>query len=263
MRLILMMFLMTITTTVFANNNLFQKFDNQYNMGYSFTQSTLQSTNGTAVQTAQSNADYLTLDVERLFDIGIWMDVNAALALSSITNQPANTIGGDSPPQPLTQNPYLGGVSSKVGYGFVFANQTLQVIPYALISRNTNTAYSTVVANQLSNIANDYFYGLGGGGRLEYRLNDLLLFYADQAGSYNWDQSGPLNGIMPQNNMQLTTTLGAKMNVAENLQLGLNTFYNNFQAMAAVPADSFTDNGATIYKMQSGFGGQLTIGLTY
>jgi hypothetical protein len=134
--------------------------------------------------------------------------------------------------------------------------------PYGLLGRNTNLAASTLTSNNNSNVANDFYYTLGIGGRLEYRMDDTIDFYLDQLFAYNWDQSGPLNGIMPQNNQIYTTTLGAKFNVYKQLQLGISGFYSIYQPMASLPTDS---TGVGVYAPCNcgSYGGTISVGLTY
>lgn len=245
----------------FAANNLFQQFDNQYNIGYGISQTTLQNGGKDAQSTNQS----INLEVERLFDMGVWMDVTANMVTAATTNQPAGTIGSGIPTNTTTQNPNFGGINAKVGYAFPLAGQHLQVTPYALVGRNTNLAQSTIFANEGQSIANDVYYSGGIGARVEYRINNAIQLFADQDAVYNWDQSGPTGGIAPQNNIGYTTTLGAKFNVVKNLQLGVNGFYNYYQS--AAPAAVFSvpglPDGGTVYTPHSGIGGLVSVGLTY
>jgi hypothetical protein len=238
-----------------ASNGSFQQFDNQYNLGYGMSQYGLQNGAGS---TAQVTNQFINLEVERLFNDGIWMDVNANMVTSSLTNQPAGTIGAGA--GPLNQSPTLGGLNAKVGYSFQLIKRHLLLTPYALVGRNTNLAASTLVTNEGANITNDFYYTGGVGGRLEYRINKYIDVYADQLAAYNWDQSGPTLGYQPQNNMMFTSTIGAKFNLYRNFQLGVNGFYNNYQYQAAAPADT---TGTSIYQAQNGLGGMVTVGLTY
>lgn len=265
----------TILTTESAavhksKNAAFQKFDNEYNLGYAFSQ--FQLSNGGQQQTIQQNQT-ATLEVERLFDVGVWVDgsANFTTSTNSLGNQATGT--GQGAQQPASQVPNLGGINFKVGYAFNAVQDTLLITPYALAGRNSNLAMSTIVANNFASATTDVFNTGGFGGRLEYRINPYIELYADQAWAYNWDQSAPLNGIEPQNNYVLTSTLGAKFNVYDALQLGVSGFYNNYQYVSAVPSPySFgslnggnSSNGSpyTIYQPQNAIGGMLTIGLTY
>lgn len=54
----------------------FQKFDRQYSFGYAVTSGNL--TNGSSG--AVNNTQYVNLEVERLFNIGVWMDVTQVVS---------------------------------------------------------------------------------------------------------------------------------------------------------------------------------------
>lgn len=258
----------SVTSVVAGTNySAFQEFDNQYNAGYGFSQYTLN--NGGGQQSLQQNQT-LNLEVERLFDMGLWMDVGTYLVISSNSLGSQATGTGMGGAQPQNQMPYLGGVNAKVGYAFDVLPNTLQLVPYVLAGYNTNLAMSTITSNNFANVSNDTFMTAGFGGRIEYRITKWVDIYADQNATYNWDQSGPLNGIQPQNNMVFTTTIGAKFKPYRGLILGLNGFYNNYQYLAAAPGSGSTNGGNSvtggtysIYQPQNNFGGMVTVGLTY
>ena len=275
MRKILLATLVIGSASAFAlDNQKFQEFDRQMSLGYGTYQMTLQ--NGAGNQTLQQS-QFLNLEVERLFDVGVWADVNATLnlATNSLGNKAIGTGQGNSgiagvPGMPASQDPNLGGVNLKVGYAFPLLCQHLQLTPYALLGRSTNLAMSAIVGNGYSNVTNDYFYNGGIGGRVEYRINKTFDVYFDQNMVYNWDQSGPTAGMMPQNVMTFTSTLGAKFNIVKNLQLGANVFYNNYQPMAATPPITTSLNGGgsgvnqvSVYQPQYNYGGMISVGLTY
>ena len=263
-------------TTAFAAENLsFKEFDNEYNTGIGVYNSSFK--NGAGYQNIQQS-QFLSLEVERLFDKGIWMDVGASIVTSQ--NSYGNSANGTGqsgsgvpyfPGMPSSQDPNLGGVNAKVGYAFPVMPDQLQLTPYGLLGRNTNLAMSTILSNGFANVTNDYYYTVGAGGRLEYIVNSNIFLYADQLISYNFDQSQPVGGIAPQNNMVYLTTLGAKFNIVDNLQLGVSGFYKNYQAMASVPPPTPSNNGGTdqngrlvsIYQIQYNVGMLLTVGLTY
>lgn len=96
----------------------------------------------------------------------------------------------------------------------------------------------------------------GAGVRLEFRINNAILLYADQDAVYNADQGtyGALGGA--QNNYQETSTLGAKFNIVDNFQLGVKGFYNNYQYQT-----SGVSNNAL--QAENGYGGLVTLGMTY
>ncbi len=254
--------------SVFAADNFstFQKFDNQISIGISDNQMML--SNGASNQSLLNNQT-MSLDAERQFNNGVWANINAYMMTStnSLGSQATGTGMGQN--FPVNQNPFLGGVNAKGGYSFALLPDKLLITPYALLGRNTNLAMSTVVANNYSNATNDFFYSTGFGARLQYVINPYIDIYLDQSYSFNWDQSAPT--YMPaQNNQQFTTTLGAKFNVYEQLQLGVGLFYDNYQYANGAPATtSLTGGSATnatsvsIYQPQYDFGGRISIGMTF
>src|SRR5579863_135889 len=64
-------------------NSAFQAFQNEYNIGYGYS-------TGTLINGAQNTATYTTqsinVELEHLFDIGVWFDVNFNMLTSN--NQP-------------------------------------------------------------------------------------------------------------------------------------------------------------------------------
>lgn len=257
---------LTLVNT-YADNTKFQNIDTNVNLGYGFSQMTL--ANGAHNQTLQQNQSF-NLEVERLFANGIWADivVNTITVTNSLGNKATGVGQGD---QPLTQNPYLAGLNAKLGYAYTYMDQTVQLIPYVLAGRNTNLAMSTLKINNQNNVTNnDFFYTSGLGGRLEFLLTPQIDLYLDQSVVYNFDQSGPANGVQPQNNMIYTTTVGVKYNPCEKLLLGVNMFYNNYQYMAAVPpaitasgGNSANGDNITMYQPKDNVGVMMTVGMTY
>lgn len=251
MRKLLVSLLAVSSTAAFAaNNSLFQEFDNQVSIGYGMNQTT--STYGTAPGVNGnliSSGNMVTLDGERLFNDGIWVNVNANMAF------------GAGP----TNNPYINntyGINGKVGYAFPLAGQHLQIIPYAMAGLNNtaSTFFPEAGATASGVTANNFAYTGGVGGRIEYRINRTIELYADQNAAYNWDQSGPQFGIQPQNFLSYTSTLGAKFNLAKNFQLGVQGFYTGYDNQA-----SNTCGGCFGYAAQpsSSIGGLVSVGLTY
>jgi hypothetical protein len=241
-----------------ADNNYasFQQFNRQFNLNFGSRFTSLKNGAG---EVAGVTTQTYGLNVERLFDNGVWFDVDGNIASSSLTNQ---TNGVGSGQSAFNQDPNLGGLNAKVGYSFIGVADHLLLTPYGLLGRNTNLSASTLVNNNNSNISNNFYYTAGLGGRLQYLVNDTFSFYLDQLVGYNWDQSGPVNGIMPQNNMVYTTTLGGKFNVYKQLQIGLNGFYSFYQNMASLPQDT---TGTSVYSPCNcgSYGGTISVGMTY
>jgi hypothetical protein len=257
----------TFTANVWAENNTtnntaFQKFENQYNLGYSFTQSTL--INGDQ-ETSSFNTQSINLEIERLFDVGVWFDVSSYTVTSYSQPNLGALNGGDGSGIAFGQDPFMFGINAKVGYAFQLINNTLQIIPYAGFGRNANLAASTVIANNHTPLTNDYFYTGILGARLAYRINNSIMLYANEEYNYNWDNSGAIKDIQTKDslygksyaatNYTLTTTLGAKFNLTQNFQVGVNGFWNNFQPQSNISGKMYTPTNT--------FGEMVTVGLTY
>ena len=242
-------------------NHAFQEFDNQFYLGFGTSYGNL--TNGYG-QNSNYGTTLIGLGVERLFDIGLWarMDATLMAGYSNFNSSNANAVTG-----PLGQDPSVSGLNLKVGYAFPLIKDQLLLTPYALAGRNTNLTSNSLNNNQTTsggvnnlatNVTQDYFLSAGVGGRLEYRLDKTFDFYFDQAAVYNSDRSGPTSSYTSATNYQLVSTLGARFNVWESLQLGVLGFYNYSQLSGAPSA-------AQQYQLYPAnqVGGMATIGLTY
>ena len=246
------------SSAVFAvNNNLFQEFDNQVSIGFGMSQARSSfGTNPRVVdKTAVSQTNIVNLEAERLLNNGVWIDINANMAFG------AGPVGASPYVNPSDYN-----INGKVGYAFTMANQHLQITPYGLVGLTNiiSSAIPIVAAPTVANpqIANIFAYTAGIGGRIEYRISRAILVYADQLAAYNWDQSGPTQGNMPQNFVVYTSTLGAKFNIVKNFQIGIKGFYNNYQPQASnfVTAPPIT---GFLAQPQNAIGGLISVGLTY
>lgn len=251
------------------SNILFKSFENQYNIAYGYSQGGLVNGMG---NTSQYTTQSINLELEHLFDVGVWFDVNFSMLTAnnqpnlgqlnggngSSTNNPATNLGA-----PFTANPFDFSFTTKVGYAFDVVNNKLQVIPYGMLGRNTNWSSSTVIANNGQNLVQDVFITGGVGGRLAYRINDVILLYMDQIILYNWDNSGAIKTTQVEfftksyaaTNYGLTSTLGAKFNLYRSLQLGSSIYWNNYQPQSNI--------SGLIYTPTNTFGGLVSIGLTY
>jgi hypothetical protein len=261
--------------SVFAvDNGTFQQFENEYNVGYGYQTGTLLDGYGNS---SYFNAQTLNVEVERLFDNGIWIDGNYNMVTNYSQPNLGPLNGGNGSGNVCTgsncanyggqfgQNPFMFSLLFKGGYAFQVINNKLQLTPYAMLGRSYNWATSTVNANGGNNLATDYFYTGGLGGKISYRLNNAILLYVDELYTYNWDNSGAIKSIQTSpelygksyaaTNYTLTSTLGAKFNVYRDLQLGVNTFWNNFQPQSNI--------SGLMYTPTNTFGGQVSIGLTY
>ena len=245
-----------------ANNSLFQQFENEYNIGYGYQHGSL--ING-SYDTSNFDAQSINIEIERLFDAGVWLDGN----FNMVTNYDQPNLGplngGNGSNVPFGQDPFLFSLTFKVGYAFQVVNQSLQLIPYAMAGRTVNWANSTVLASNGENLANQYFYTGGVGGRLNYRLNSTIMLYMDELYSYNWDNSGAIKSVQSSSNLYgksyaatnytITSTLGAKFNLYRNFQVGVNGFWNNYQPQSNI--------SGLIYVPTNTFGTMVSLGLTY
>lgn len=245
-----------------AANQPFQNFDNQFSIGFGGTYGNLSNAYG---QNSNYGTTFIGLAVERLFDIGIWGRVDASLmtGYSNYNSSNANAVTG-----PLGQDPSVAGINFKVGYAFIPLPEHLLLTPYVLLGRNTNLTSNSLNNNMSSgsngttqlnsNVTQDYFWTVGFGGRVEYRIDNIFEIYADQGLLYNSDQSQPNSNYASASNYQLVSTVGAKFNVWENLQLGLQGFYSYNQLSSATTS-------AQQYQLyqQGQIGGLASVGMTY
>lgn len=271
-RLLMLLSLLNSTSFIFANDiNLsnFQKFNNQIGIGFSFNQTTM--ANGINNQVLQQS-QYNNLEVEKLFNNGIWAKINASMMVTtnSLGNKATGT--GMGYKFPASQDPFVGGFNAKVGYSKIYQmyQKDLLFTPYVLIGRNTNLAMSTILANDQSNVTNDYFITTGLGMHLQYIVNKIVNIYFDQSWVYNFDQSQPINNIPAQNIQVFNSTLGAKFNVWQQLQLGGNLFYNNYQydqtAIHNTSIQGGSDNNLLpvgVYRPAYNFGIGITVSMIY
>jgi opacity protein-like surface antigen len=256
-RILLSLLSVTATSGFAADNSLFQEFDNQVSIGFGINQNSSGYGTTNTIQPNSwviSTSNVLNFEVEHLMNNGIWIDVNANMAFGSgpVSQVPISGSNGGT----YQSSDY--GMNAKVGYAFSgLAVKHLQLTPYVTVGLN-NVASSIQYAPSSNVISNNFSYLGGIGGRAEYRINHIFMIYADQMIGYNWDQSGPQNGIMPQNTVQFTSTLGAKFNVVKNLQLGIEGYYSDYQPQAS----NYTSNGF-MAQPQWAFGGLVSVGYTY
>jgi len=223
MKKILLATLCTVTAAAYADDySKYQAFDNQFNLNYSYNVGTLEDSTG---NTSTYGYSTLGLEVERIMDFGLWFDLNASLMLNydnfSSSNPNANMA-------PIGQAPNVGDFITKAGYALPM-NQQLLLIPYGQFAKNTNMTSNSFKNNTTgsgdgtysldTNVTNDYYLGLGIGGRAQYLFNDMFSAYFDQNVAYNIDMSGPNSTYSPSNNWSFTSQLGLKANVYKSLQL--------------------------------------------
>lgn len=273
-RLAILLLVSSSATSAFATNtpiaaesaslsqyHSFQEFDNQYYVGYGTGYGNLTNSYG---QNSNYGSTFIGIGVEHLFDMGLWARVDGTL-LSGYSN--FNSSNPNAETGPLGQDPSVGNLDLKVGYAFNAIPDKFLVTPYILLGRNTNLTSNSLnnnmsssnnVNNLSANVTQDYFLTGGFGGRVEYRIDKYIELYADQNALYNSDNSQPNSSYTPASNYQLTSTLGAKFNVWDELQLGVNGFYTYTQLSGAPSI-------AQQYQLyqQNQIGMMATVGLTY
>jgi hypothetical protein len=255
MRKILLSLLAISSSASFATDySQFQSFDNQISIGYGMKEDQTTKFNGGTNNISDSSM--VNLEGERLLDNGIWIDLNA--------NMTFNQGAADVYNNPVISN-Y--GFNGKVGYAFQVADTHLLITPYGIAGINNNGVALLNVYNDAAQaisrpgyaVANQYFATVGGGGRLEYRINDYILVYGDQNVAYNADQTGYVNNVQAQNFYSFTSTIGAKFNIVKDFQLGVRGFYTNYQP----DASSSDMAGQVLSQPQSSMGALVSVGLTY
>ncbi|RTK99058.1 MAG: hypothetical protein EKK57_10440 [Proteobacteria bacterium] len=250
------------SATVALDNQAFQKFDDQFYLGWGATYGNLTNAYG-------ENANYgmttIGFGVERLFDMGLWMrfDGTMMIGYSNFNSSNPNAITA-----PLGQNPSIANLDMKIGYAFPVVKDTLLVTPYGLVGRNTNLSSNSLNNNMSTgsdgtttptiNTTEDYFLTGGIGGRIEYIPADWVELYFDQNALYSSDQSQPTSTYSSMSNFSFTSTLGAKFNVWQELQLGASAYYTRYALVnSATYAQQYQLNP------QNDIGFMATIGLTY
>lgn len=248
-------------SSVYSN---FQAIDNQYNIGYGFN---FGSTKDSANQTGSFTGQSLNIEMEKLWDEGVWLDVSANVITAYYqTNNP-------------TSNPYInngnisgsnanfGGVNAKLGYAVPVASKFL-VTPYVLGGRNTNVSTYALdnIALQQKNIVDSYFWTGGLGGRMEYLPKPNLDLYFDFAAVYNLSMTPIQAGVFSGNPSygSFSPTVGFKYNVYKELQLGASAYYAvnfaqdnlDYVGTSGIPSYSY-------YKATNNYGAAVTLGMTY
>ncbi len=251
-----------ISLAISQDNKVFQSFENEYNLGYSFEEGGL--INGKSSQSTYS-LQSLNVEVERLFNNNIWLDAS----INTVTNYNqvnlGNLNGGNGSGIAFGQYPFLLGFRVKVGYGFNLLKDKLQLLPYGFLGRDSNWSTSTILSNGGENLTRQNFYDGGVGVRLSYIVIKPLLLYLDESYIYNWDNSGAIKSIQTDNsfygksfaatNYNFTSTIGVVYNVFRNFQLGTNFYWTNYQPQSNI--------AGIVYTPSNTYGSMLRIGLTY
>ena len=245
----------------------FQRFDNQIGFGMNYQNGNFNTSqsNGNANQFSITT---LNLEVEKLFDIGLWLDFNAGVAQTYTQTTSPNNGGGS----PLGSYPYLQTLNAKVGYNFPITD-SFALVPYITLGKNANlTMFNSVAGGYTNvNVTNNFFYTLGGGLRVELPINKYIDVYLDQLVAANMDQtnynlnalSDPSSIVSPisASNTQWTTTLGIKVNPWQKLQLGANVFYTNYSGYSQQSVAILNNNITSVPSTAFGF--QMSAGFTF
>ena len=229
----------------------FQNFDDVISLGFGMQRDA--STGVDGLSNNSSNFNTYSIQAQRLLNNGIYIDTSASISSSPNADINSAIIS------------YYG-LNSKLGYAFQVANDNLLLTPYLYAGINNNglMSYNNQVGAVKTNssFSGLFFYSLGFGERIEYKINDSILVYVDQNFLYNLDQSQTIPGTEPQNFNSFITSYGAKFNFVKYLQVGIMGFYTNYQAQASnVPIGGSTS--LVISQPQSSCGTMLTLGLTY
>ncbi|MCX8513949.1 MAG: hypothetical protein ORN24_00090 [Burkholderiales bacterium] len=222
----------------------FQAFDNQISIGYGMKEDQVTNNNNTVNNLSDSSM--VNFEGERLLNNGIWIDLNANMTFNQGEANIANN--------PVISN-Y--GFNGKVGYAFQVVNTHLLVTPYFIGGVNNNGLNIPTNNVPVNLTANEFFATAGGGGRIEYRINNSILVYADQNAAYNKNRTSNNEIGSDDDFYSYTSTIGAKFNLVKDFQLGVKAFYTNYQPDAGVKQ---TGN---YLQAQSSSGALVSLGLTY
>ncbi|MBY0379321.1 MAG: hypothetical protein K2P99_02855 [Burkholderiales bacterium] len=267
-KLLLSSILFGIGTTTFALSDYknFQQFDNQVSFGINYQNGNFNNSQANGNPHGYS-ITALNLEVERLFDIGLWGLFDASVAQ---TYTQTITDNSNIPTQPVGSYPFLQTMNAKIGYNFPLLN-SLSVTPYIQLGKNADlTSYTTFSGlniigsgNSGSNVTNDFYYTYGGGLRMEYIINKYVNVYLDQMVAQNSDQTGYgfNNYIISTSNTQWTTTLGGKINPWQKLQLGANLLYTNYNNYDQKSVTTLNSLGVAVPSTAFGF--QMSAGFTF
>jgi hypothetical protein len=254
--------LLTVTALpsfAYFNYSNFQQFDNQVSFGLNTIQGNL-STSDAAGNSNSYGVTGFNLEVEKLFDIGLWLDVNMGnIQVYTQTNNEAS---------PLGAYPFIASLNAKLGYNIPFT-QFFSLTPYALLGKNANVTLFTgtgVLGGTGKNVTQDYFYTIGFGARAEFPINKYIDIFLDQSIVYNDDQTKLIadNGLMiTASNFQTVSTAGVKVNLAQNLQLAGNIFYNTYTGYDSNTLALMNAPGGQDGLPTTAFGAQASVGFTF
>jgi hypothetical protein len=256
----------------------FQLFDSQFNFGLGLSHGTtaiansgfsgpVRDKNG---QIGTYNNNYDNLQIEKLFDIGVWFLVDGTLVNSYSQSKNQSQVAGQQSGNNITgNNPFFGGISAKVGYAFPF-NDSILVTPYGQLARSTNMssfALDNISAGE-NNLTQSYFNTLGYGFRVEVlAIQKYLELYIDENLHYNFSQTPIADAVYRGNPSygEWASTIGLKWRVAYNFQIGANyTFsYDVTQDTLSNRQDSNPMSQTNYYQPATNSAYMLTFGFNY
>lgn len=264
MKKILIITLAGISMHSFAyfNYQTFQRFDNEISFGINAQQG-----NFNTLDVAKHPNIYdlvaLNLEVEKLFDVGLWLNVNVGNLQTYTQTTSLNPLGG---------YPFIATFNAKIGYNIAFT-KFFAMTPYINFGKNANlTSFTGTYGGASINqgVSKDFFYTPGIGLRFEFPINKYIYVFFDQMYAYNYDQSNiPVSDLgnytIIASNSQWTSTLGAKVNLWQNLQLAANVFYTNYndynqKSLAYLSSDPV---GGLLGLPTTATGAQASIGFTF
>jgi hypothetical protein len=247
----LLLTVLAISTTLsFAEDySQFQAFDDQISIGYGM-KSDQTDINGKNNSDKTSNSNMVNLEGERLLNNGIWIDLNANMTF-------------DQGEANVYNNPVISnyGFNGKVGYAFQVVNSHLLLTPYAIVGLNNYGLSASSIDTPPGLIANQFFASGGAGGRIEYRINNSILVYADQNAVYNRNRTSYSQISNQVEFYSYTSTIGAKFNLVKDFQLGVRGFYTNYQSNAIF--SNSTTQTENYLQAKSSTGALISVGLTF
>ncbi|MDQ5921481.1 MAG: hypothetical protein QG673_1539 [Pseudomonadota bacterium] len=232
--------------------HLFQKFINQYSIGYQFIGINFSNV-------GNANAQDLNINVTKLFDMGIYIEANYdtfTYFSQFLQHHPDGSPSLDR----YGDYPKFNGLNLKVGYALRPIPEHLYVIPYATGGYNSQWATYTVDVNaqQTANLTQNYFLTFGGGVKLAYRINSWINTYIDTSVVQNQSQAPALTYGASLTNYAFNTQIGTKIHLYDQLQCGLHAFY-----MPLYYPDSPANTPAKVAVTSYIYGAMFSLGLNY
>jgi hypothetical protein len=230
----------------------YQLFDNQFNIGLGVSNGTTALAGIPSWGQGTYNNFYNTIEVEKLFSVGVWFLVDGTLVnqYSQSANQ-SLVVGQKSGNNITGNNPYFGGVNAKVGYALPF-NEALMITPYGAFGRSTNMssfALDNLAASEKS-LTQSYYNTLGLGFKLEaIAINQYLNLYLDEYFARNFNQT-PIEKTIFSGDPSYcawTTTVGLKWRVAYNFQIGANYAFTADYTSTKHPLRNIQDSRSASY----------------